>query len=352
MKNRVKWNYNLWLTFALSVIAIYFFIFVLFGAVAFFLLKPSIPSGQRLSFWTPFVIFIVAGFIAATVLTLWVSSRLLEPMEHLSEALDLIASGNFTIRLPEDPSLSQVYRTNRNFNKMAKELSSIQMLQSDFIQNVSHEIKTPLAAIEGYAALLQEACLPEELNTYASRITESTRQLAALTGNVLKLSRLEKQEIITEKEYFSLDEQLREALLSLEPLWSKKELEIDIDIPSVNYFGNTGLLCQVWTNLFSNAIKFTPTGGSIHVVMEENSGGITVKIHDTGIGMTEDIQKHIFEKFFQGEKSHCLEGNGLGLPLVKKIVDLCEGTVEVTSKPGHGSTFSVWLPPAGSAPKH
>ena len=233
---------------------------------------------------------------------------------------------------------------NCNFNKMVRELNTTQVLHSDFVRNVSHEIKTPLAAMEGYALLLEGADLPEELHGYAEKIVESSRQLSALTGNILRLSRLERQEILSRREVFSLDEQIRQALLSLEPLWTQKELEIDMELPSADYCGDPDLLYQVWGNLFSNAIKFTPEGGMIFVRMNVERDFVTVEIRDTGIGMTPEVQKHIFEKFYQGDPSRHVEGNGLGLALVKRIVDLSEGSIQVESAPGEGSCFLISLP--------
>ena len=211
-------------------------------------------------------------------------------------------------------------------------------------RNISHELKTPLAAIEGYALLLEEGGSSPELKEYARKISESSRQLSHMTGNILKLSRLEKQEILSDKELFSLDEQLREAVLSLEPLWNAKNLDIDMELPEVTCYGNRELLYQVWTNIFGNAIKFTDRDGRISASIEENKDYILVIIRDTGIGMTEEARTHIFEKFYQAEESRHGEGSGLGLALAKKIIDLSGGTIRAESCPGRGSSFFVELP--------
>lgn len=233
---------------------------------------------------------------------------------------------------------------NLNFNKMVKELNSIETLQSDFIQNVSHEIKTPLAAIEGYAALLSASTRDEQNKLYAEQILKSSRQLSTLTGNILKLSKLENQSIISEKKTFSLDEQIRQAVLSLEPIWSAKNIDIDLNLPEISFYGNEDLIFQIWTNLISNGIKFTPSGGLVSVKMTAEDSFVNVVVADNGIGMTEEVQKHIFDKFYQAEGSRSMEGNGLGLTLVKKILSLCDGTIEVTSQPDLGSKFTVKLP--------
>ena len=198
---------------------------------------------------------------------------------------------------------------------MVQELNSIETLQSDFIQNVSHEIKTPLAAIEGYAALLAADTADRQNRLYAQQILKNSRQFSALTGNILKLSKLENQSIISEKRNFSLDEQIRQAVLSLEPLWSAKKMDIDLDLPEIFYYGNEDLIFQIWTNLISNGIKFTPAGGMFSVKMKQNDPYISVEIADNGIGMSEEVQKHIFDKFYQAESSLSMEGNGLGLAL-------------------------------------
>mgnify|MGYP005798567759 FL=1 len=217
----------------------------------------------------------------------------------------------------------------------------------EFVQTVSYEFKTPLAAIEGYAHLLEGENLSPKAREYLRKIAESSRQLSRLTGNILRLSRLEKQEILSDKEFFSLDEQLREAVLFLEPLWNRKNLDIEMELPSVDCRGNRELLLQVWINILGNAVKFTPMGGSISVSMNETSDFIEVIISDTGIGMTEEVRTHIFEKFYQAEESRHGEGSGLGLALAKKIIELSGGTIRTESQPGEGSSFFVRLPRFG-----
>ncbi|MFQ7033642.1 MAG: ATP-binding protein [Clostridium sp.] len=272
-----------------------------------------------------------------------VSPTTFPPMD-LVHALEQVSAGNFDVRLKENDIWYEVREMNLNFNKMVKELNSIETLQSDFIQNVSHEIKTPLAAIEGYAALLSASTRDEQNKLYAEQILKSSRQLSTLTGNILKLSKLENQSIISEKKTFSLDEQIRQAVLSLEPIWSAKNIDIDLNLPEISFYGNEDLIFQIWTNLISNGIKFTPSGGLVSVKMTAEDSFVNVVVADNGIGMTEEVQKHIFDKFYQAEGSRSMEGNGLGLTLVKKILSLCDGTIEVTSQPDLGSKFTVKLP--------
>ena len=269
----------------------------------------------------------------------------MKPLKKLIEATNEVSKGDFSIRLRECNVPPTVYEMNTSFNKMVKELSSIETLRNDFIVNVSHEFKTPIAAIEGYATLLQDSDLSEnERIEYTKIILDSSRQLSSLSGNILKLSKLETQEIIPDKKYFSLDEQLRQALLLLETQWSKKNIDIDMDLKTTNYYGSEDLLMQVWLNIFGNAIKFTPENGLIVTSLKATPNGICISISDNGIGMSDDVKDRIFDKFYQGDKSRNFQGNGLGLTLVKRILDLCKCEINVISKINEGTTFNIYLP--------
>jgi len=337
-------NFRLWIMFAVTVTFTMALAFFLTGFIVYLYYKTSMPADTPPQAWVPFVSFAITAVIVSISLTLLISRRLFVPIEHLIRALKQVASGDFKAQLPDTSGDSEIANMNINFNKMVKELNSMETLQADFIQNVSHEIRTPLSAIEGYAKLLNSENLTEEAREYTLRIFEAAKRLSYLTGNILKLSKLENQQIISEKHIFSLDEQLRQTILLLEPVWGKKDLEIDIDFPEVNFLGNEELLFQVWTNIISNAIKFTPKGGSISIKLEKDLYQISVIVQDSGIGMTEDVKARIFDRFYQGEKNRNAEGNGLGLALVKKIIDLCDGKIEVDSQPDYGSVFTVRLP--------
>lgn len=292
----------------------------------------------------PFVGTFILSAIISLFFTLVMGRKVLKPVEDLIKATKKVAKGDLNVHLSEDYKKSAISDVNIHFNKMVRELRGIETFKNDFIVNVSHEFKTPIAAIEGYATLLQDKDLSEaEHDEYTKMIIESSRQLSILSSNILKLSKLENQEIIAKPTIYKLDEQIRQALLLLEVNWSKKNLELDIDLPTIKFLGSEELLIQVWVNLLSNAIKFTPENGSIHITMKQIEKQIVLKISDTGIGMTEDIKKHIFEKFYQGNKNRNVEGNGLGLTLVKRIIDLCNGEIEVQSEAGKGSTFTVKL---------
>lgn len=289
--------------------------------------------------------FAVAVSAVAAVLSMLMSRMILAPVTRLSEASRQIARGDFQLNLTYDGSIPEFRDTYRSFNAMAQELSQIETLRSDFIANVSHEFKTPLTAIEGYAMLLQEQDLTlQEQAECSEKILQSAGRLSGLVSNILMLSKLEKQTDAVEKAPFWLDEQLRQVLVGMEPLWSAKELELDVDLPSLRYNGNEDLLYHVWSNLLSNAIKFSPQGAPLKVSLVRQGDWVSVSVTDHGPGMSADVQRHVFDKFYQGDPSRRQEGSGLGLPLAKRITQLCGGTIALTSRPGEGSTFTVTLP--------
>jgi signal transduction histidine kinase len=279
------------------------------------------------------------------------------PMRKLSEAASKIAKGDFSVRiapLRKDGKKDYVEVMFDDFNTMAHELASIEALKNDFIANVSHEIKTPLSVIQGYAAALQnEALTPEECKEYSGTIFESTQKLTKLVSNILKLNKLENQEIVSEVRPFDLGEQLRRCAAGYEELWEQKNVRFEADIDEVSVCYDSDMLEIVWNNLLSNAIKFTGPGGSITLSVKVQNGldndnaahgrYARVSLTDTGIGIDSDVQKHIFDKFYQEDTSHSGEGNGLGLALVKRTMDLLGGTITVESQPGQGSVFTVCL---------
>lgn len=295
-------------------------------------------------FFPSLIFFFSSIFISLAVsFVLWY--KVLLPIGNISQAAKQVAKGDFSIQAEAGNSLRELRELTDNFNKMVQELGSIESFRNDFVTNISHEFKTPLAAIEGYVTLLQEPSLTEEeRNEYIRIIMESTKQLSSMAGNILMLSRLEKQEIITGQTWFKLDEQIRQSLLMLEPLWERKQLDLDIDLPPVRYYGNSDLLMQAWLNLFQNAIKFTPSGGSVAASMRELSDGVEVKISDTGIGMDRDTMKRIFEKFYSENKDLGRSGNGLGLSITRRIIELSGGRISVESRVDEGSCFTVLLP--------
>lgn len=337
-------NFRLWITFAFTIAFSSIAGFFISGFLTYLGVQMNLLPVENPIPMIPFIGFAISAAIVSISITLLVTRHFFKPIHQLALGLNEVAAGNFQIQLKEFGVGKELKEMTKNFNKMVKELNSIEMLQTDFIQNVSHEIKTPLSAIEGYASLLSSSASLEEAVLYSNRILKSARQLSSLTGNILKLSRLENQQIVSEQTSFSLDEQLRQVILTMEPLWSSKNLDLNPTLPEVTYYGSEDLLIQVWTNLLSNAVKFTPRDGSISVSLRQTDSQILVEFCDSGIGMTEEEQLHIFDKFYQGDKSRTIDGNGLGLALVKKIVSLCDGRIEVESQPDHGSKFTVCLP--------
>ena len=313
------------------------------GRLYFFLRNP-------LAFILAFYVF---SFIIATVLTLYISRYILSPVEHLSDASKKVAHGDFTVQIPLDSDSDELNVTISNFNSMVRELRSIETLRDDFIANVSHEFKTPLSAIEGYAMLLQEKNLGDkEREECARKILQSTARLNDLTGNILLLSKLDNQNYPQENTTFSLDEQIRQAILMFESVWTKKQIDIDCDMPDVSFVGPQSLLNHVWINLIGNAVKFVKGDGSgrITVRLTPDEKNVVVTVADNGIGMDEKTIAHIFEKFYQGDTSRRSSGNGLGLALCKKIVESLHGTITAKGAPGEGSVFTVVLPRIATSP--
>lgn len=305
--------------------------------------RPDVPG-----FSFTIIILCVVWIFSGSCLSAFWGQRSWNPVLKLIDAFKQISKGNFDVELEEDGQIPEMANVSKYFNMMVRDLKRTETFHNDFVANVSHEFKTPIAAIEGYATLLQDEGLSkEERDEYISKILTNTRRLSDLSGNILKLARLEKQEIVLEKTHFSLDEQIRQALIVHENKWSEKNLEIDIDLDSHEYYWNEELLMQVWVNIFDNAVKFTDENGTILARMRATDKSIIVEISDTGIGMDKETVEHIFEKFYQGDTSHNYQGSGLGMPLVKRIVDLCGGTIMIETELGKGTTFRVELPITG-----
>ena len=297
-----------------------------------------------------FLVIAVVSIFVGTIISNFAGRQPLTAIIAMSNATQEVAKGNFEVTLDESSHIKELRNMAHNFNLMTKELAGTELLRTDFVENVSHEFKTPLSAIEGYATLLQKKNLSDEKKQeYTKKILHNTKRLSTLTSNILLLSRLENQEIGIQKEHFCLDEQIREILLLLEDKWTEKKLELEIDLDAADYYGNKDLLAHVWQNILSNAIRFAPSYGLIRIVLrkETDAAGnkyFKVGIADNGIGMDKEVIKRIFEKFYQGDSSRSSQGNGLGLALAKRVVVLHNGSIAVSSKEGKGSTFTVTLP--------
>ena len=286
------------------------------------------------------------SFILTFIAELYRRITVERPLKRILAATEQIMSGDFTAQISEKGyTRNEMELIIKNFNRMAKELSGIETLRTDFIANVSHELKTPLAVIQSYAVLLQAPDLSEEdRKHYTKTITAAARRLSDLVTNILKLNKLENQHIIPEKKEFNLSEQLCEAFLNFEEVWEKKSIEIKTDIAEdVVICSDSELLFLVWNNLFSNAFKFTDNGGTVSLTLKDMGGSVVVRVSDTGCGIGEGEILHIFEKFYQADRSHSTQGNGLGLALVKRIVDLLGAAVEVESELGVGTVFCVTI---------
>ena len=289
---------------------------------------------------TPILIILI--FV---IINLIVSRKAVSPVVELSNATKQIAAGNFDVTIKGVERRDEPGQLARDFTLMARELKTNEYLRKDFISNVSHEFKTPLSIIYGYAELLDsKEIADEERHEYSLTIQKETVRLIKLTGDLLSISKLEYQKIHEKPEAFRIDEQLRQSVLLLQNAWSKKNISVDVDVTEMECVGNEALLAQVWSNLLDNAVKYTGDGGLITVWARVRDNAITVKISDSGEGMDKETQARIFEQFYQGDTSHATEGHGLGLALVKKILDVSAGSISVASKLGSGSTFTVILP--------
>ena len=267
------------------------------------------------------------------------------PTKIITEATEKIMSGDFSVRIADMPrsGAEGFDRIAEAINRMADELSGVETLRTDFIANVSHEMKTPLAVMQNYGTLLQAPNLDDQKRLeYAKGITDASRRLSEMMTNILKLNRLENQKIFPEIKRFDLGEQLCESLLQFESVWEKKNIEIYTDIAeNIEVEADSELLSLVWNNLFSNAFKFTHDGGSVSLRLSATAHHAIVEVKDTGCGMSAEVGAHIFEKFYQGDTSHSVQGNGLGLALVKRVIDIMRGEISVESAVGVGTTFKV-----------
>lgn len=340
-----KRHSKLWLYFAGIIFATIFAVLVLIAIVWIALFQFNLIQIDLRARHIPIVVLSLGSILLGTIIALFVGRLMIRPIQNMSNAFDELSKGNFSVKIPTDEKVAEIREMAQHFNAMTHDLAHMETLRSDFVANVSHEFKTPIAAIEGYATLLQNPNLTREKHDhYVEIILDNSRRLSNLSSNILSLSKLENQEMIVDNREFRLDEQIRRSILMLEGKWSAKNIEFDMDLPKQMYYGSESLLAQVWSNILDNAIKHSPSDSVIHVNIHKAEKCLTVSVADHGEGMTEEVQKHIYEKFYQGDNSRKAEGNGLGLTLVKRIVELCNGTVSVQSMPRQGAVFSVTLP--------
>ena len=290
------------------------------------------------------ILILSVSAIVGTLLAIFIFRGYLAPLSRLMTATQAVAAGDYSVRVELRGARGEVAEYIRSFNKMAEDLGSVELLQSDFVNTFSHEFKTPLISIRGFAKLLQSSDLTEQQRrTYTDTIVRQSERLAAMSTHILELTQYESTEIVSGKTVYSLDEQLRQCIHQQERSWLQKGLTVEGDLDPADYYGNEELVEHIWSNLISNAIRFTPAGGQITVVLRKGEDEITVSVSDTGIGMDEETQRHNFDKFYRAEPYPDSRGNGLGLSIVQRAVELCGGRIEVFSRPGKGSTFTVTL---------
>ena len=317
------------------------FVSILADTMDLTITSDNVGTAAKVTFWNVILItflFKFADYIRRKIMVE-------RPTKIITEATEKIMSGDFSVRIKpmESSGMEGFNQIAMAINQMAEELSSVETLRTDFIANVSHEMKTPLAVMQNYGTLLQAPDLSDEKRMeYAKGVTDGSRRMADMMTNILKLNRLENQQIYPQVSEFDLGEQLCECLLQYENAWEKANIEIETDIAEdVKVKADAELLGHVWNNLFSNAFKFTPSGGTVMVSLSATDHHAIVKVTDTGCGISPEVGAHIFEKFYQGDTAHSVRGNGLGLALVKRVVDIIHGEISVESTPGKGSVFTV-----------
>ena len=296
--------------------------------------------------WTvPLEIELVGVCLLIGILvTSQLSKYFFNPIKKLRVAMDKVADGDFSVRLEEKSSSKEIMEIYTGFNLMAHELSSTEILQTDFVSNVSHEFKTPINAIEGYSTLLQDSeNLDDDQREYIDKILFNTQRLSSLVGSILLLSKLENQQIPTNQTEYRLDEQIRQSVVVLETAWVQKDIELDVELDRVSYLGNEQMMRHVWDNLISNAVKFSPQGGVVTLRLTKKARKLIFTIYDQGPGLSEDTQKHIFDKFYQEDSSHKQEGSGLGHALTKRILTIEKGQITAENIPNGGCRFTVTL---------
>ena len=325
-------------------------VLVIFGIMYFLIVGQAFILAAFLD-QIPVLISILGNYLLYTCILLAVLFGLFwryaigKPLRKIARAARRVAEGDFIVQIEaakKRGGKNEIDILIEDFNKMTRELASNEMLKSDFIANVSHEIKAPLSVIQSYTQALKDGyAAPEQQEQYLDTIMAASQNLNSIITNILKLNKLENQQIFSAPEPYQLGEQLRRCALSYMERWQEKEIEFEIDVEDVAVCHDASLLELVWNNLLSNAIKFTERGGRISLTSRMRDSAVWVVIRDTGCGMDRETQARIFEKFYQGDTSHASQGNGLGLALVKKIMEIVGGDVTVESAPGDGTTFTV-----------
>ncbi|MGM0215290.1 HAMP domain-containing sensor histidine kinase [Enterococcus sp. AZ109] len=342
---RKKIHSSLWVYFTCIIFLIMVLLLAFFVTSMIILERNGLLSARQGERRFPLSIIILLSLLIGVGVSAFVSKRILNPIANLRQAMNQVAKGDLTVQLKETQQVDDVQQLYHDFNVMVKELSSIETLRNDFVSTVSHEFKTPVATIRGYVQLLQnEQLKPEQRQIYLERMLDGTQQLSQLTENILQLTQLEAQSIQFARASFRLDEQIREVILFLQPKWEKQQLQLNLDLAEATYEGNEELLYHVWLNLLDNAIKYSPANSQLTVYLVNTDRGVEIAVCDEGIGMSSEETQRIFEKFYQADTSRKTKGNGLGLALVKQIVQLHAGQIKVDTHSGQGSRFIIYLP--------
>ncbi len=342
---RKKLHSQLWIYFTFFIFFTILFVLILFLFLIFLLKKYNLLINGHSEPIFPILIVMLISLFIGLALSGFIGRKILKPIAKLRESMGLVAKGDFSIQLEENQKLNDVNQLYHDFNVMVTELRSIESMRHDFVSNVSHEFKTPIATIRGYVQLLQDDSLSSfDRETYLHRMLDGTQQLSYLTDNILRLTKLENQKMGLEYHSFRLDEQIREVILFLQPKWEPLEIEFELDLPTTYYMGNEELLYQVWLNVVENGIKYNQNNGNIKVTLFSTNDDLYISLSDNGIGMSETTIRHAFDKFYQNDGSRQSKGNGLGLPLVKQIIGLHQGMVEIESELAVGSEIKIVLP--------
>jgi len=343
--DRLKDKLGLTLTTTISIVIINIITIIIAAILTYFLIAINILNEKNIQ--KPIVILginLVACIIIGIIVSAISSKIVLKHVREFIEAIDKLSRGDFSIRLniKKPPELRVL---SKNFNTMAKELEGIEVLRTDFINNFSHEFKTPIISIKGFAEILKDDNLSkEERDEYLDIIIEESKRLASLSTNVLNLSKIENQVILQDRQRFNIGEQIRQSILLLDTKFESKNISLDISIEDTYINGNKELINQVWLNLLDNSIKFNRINGIVSISLKRSKNDVIIVIADTGVGISSDSLPKIFDKFYQEDTSHSKNGNGLGLAIVKKIIELHGGIINCDSIQYKGTKFTIILP--------
>ena len=303
-------------------------------------------SGQKSAIANSAILILGCVFLTGSIVFLVIADIIVKPLTRLTNAIKELSNGNYNVRV-DNVGQDEISKLNQGFNQMARQLAKQDETRQKFISDISHEFQTPLTSIQGFANILKEEDLPKEQRVkYANIILYNSKRLSSLAKNMLQLTLLDREEIELELTNYSLVEQMNRVISTQENQAMEKNIEIVFEMPKKEIFieGDEQRLEQVWTNIISNAIKYTNEGGLITITMKKNSKDIEISIEDTGIGMSKEVVSHIFERFYREDKARNVEGNGLGLAIVKSIVDLHHGKIDILSQVDVGTNFIVRLP--------